>query len=519
MRGRQRESRSPYSRVTTPASTSTSSPDDEIPSVNNNNNNNNRLLGLISPASKMITGAAKMISTVFFPDSPASETSEDDSDDDDDDISSQGDDISDQKGPGSEVKEDSQLNVQKNDVKLAIEHLLSKVTFTRDECDKLVKIIESRVVEFPAPNISDRCNSAIMEARKWVEEKKTESYSKFDKDQVTEEELGSPVLMAKSYMKSRPPWASPTASLIGFKSTSPTEMYPSKEDTHALSSSKDLKRSSLAIDMGNTLDGSKRVRFRAAEDTAHPLSPHDNSQTFDGASIEAEIGNVEMGEMIHHADSMPNTEPVKQSAIGDHDQDFEDAQTNLEGGLTDSSAVITNSKLTEGIKSGPQSISNGPPQVNGTNEHSSQPRGMHVMEPDSFDDPFSQEDQENPKEMNGVGNSLSSASSLSGRENTEAFTRPSKDQEKDMIKSRDVNPEGSCELLSEASVEIPDNDEEISNIPSGSRNSTSRFSKEVTQVESPSISSPNTRKRTSARIEKLAAKKAGYTRRGRSRGK
>lgn len=66
-------------------------------------------------------------------------------------------------------------------------HLLScewdfHIYFIRAECDKLVKIIETRVVEFPTTNVPDLCNSAIMEARKWVQEKKTESYSQFDKN-------------------------------------------------------------------------------------------------------------------------------------------------------------------------------------------------------------------------------------------------------------------------------------------------------------------------------------------------
>lgn len=521
MRGRRvADPRSPYARRTTPASSSSSAA--ESP---------NRLLGLISPASKMITGAAKMISTVFFPDTPPT-SSEDDSDDDD--IYSQGDVISDQNGARSEAntcaQENLQLNIRKNEVKLAIERLIMEVTFSRAECDKLVKIIESRVVEFPATNVPDLCNSAIMEARKWVQEKKTESFSQFDKNQgdfssklfmqsnVTEEEQGSPVLMAKSYMKSRPPWASPIAGHIGFQLTSPTGMHPSKEDTHALSSPKDLKRGSPAIDSGISPDGSKRVRFRAAEDTAQSVSADDNSQRFDGTSVEAEIRDVELGDGIPLSNSVPMSEPVKQSAIGDHDQDFRDAQTTLEGDPMDSSAVITNSKATEGFKLASQSISNGLPQVNGTDELSSQTRGMQVTETESFDDSPSQEDHAKPQEING-SRDLSSASSSSGRENTDSFMRPNKGQEQNMTKSSDGKVEGSCELLSEASVEIPTN-EEISNIASGTRNSSSRFSKEKLQAETPSISSPNTRKRSSARIEKLAAKQTGtYGRRGRGRGK
>ncbi|KAF5207997.1 Kaku4, partial [Thalictrum thalictroides] len=117
--------RSPYAR---PPSSS-ASPLDDV-------ENPNRLVGLISPATRVISGAAKIISSVFFPDSPTASSSEDDeSDDDVDDISSEGDHRFNQNGPTSEVNKypesHSQLTLQRNENKLAIEQLLMQETFSR----------------------------------------------------------------------------------------------------------------------------------------------------------------------------------------------------------------------------------------------------------------------------------------------------------------------------------------------------------------------------------------------------
>lgn len=49
--------------------------------------------------------------------------------------------------------------------------------------------------------------------------------------QVNEGELGSPVDMAKSYMQTRPPWASPSANHIECGSPSPTGIQLFKEET------------------------------------------------------------------------------------------------------------------------------------------------------------------------------------------------------------------------------------------------------------------------------------------------
>ncbi|KAL5699176.1 hypothetical protein ACHQM5_030116 [Ranunculus cassubicifolius] len=464
MRGRRvPDVRSPYARP--PANQTAGSP--------------NRLLGLISPASRMITGAAKMISTVFFPDSPQTSSSEDESDDDDD-IASEEDGRLNQNGAISEAdthtEENLQLNISKKEIKLAIEHLVVQETFSSAECNRLVKIIESRVVDLPA--ITSQ-SAAVMEARKWLEEKKMESNSQLDKNQgtfgsnpymltnITDGEQGSPVIMAKSYMKSRPPWASPTIGQFGFK-TSPIGMSTSVEEAHSLSSSKDLKRNSHAID--SLTDGSKRVRFKSADHTAQPLPVHDDP----------------------HKDLGAPTTVADDVFLDSHD------------GPPDQSADMVSSEVrqtTSEVNPARQSDSNDLPRVNGTNElgMGSSQRHQHFapLETNSFD--------ESRKADGGKQREITANNG-----------------------SRVNTMEGSCELLSEASIDdIPSNpsNEEISNVASGSLNSSSR---QAAAKETQSISSPGAKRRVTAargvekEKEKPAAvvKKVGrYARRGRGRGK
>ncbi|CAK9149836.1 unnamed protein product [Ilex paraguariensis] len=100
-----------------------------------------------------------------------------------------------------------QLTVWKSETKRVIEELLMQETFSREECDRLIKIVNSRVVDSSTmkggqgrrpselrsvtagkvgvTNISytdapDLCSNAVMEAKKWFKEKKVGSNSKPD---------------------------------------------------------------------------------------------------------------------------------------------------------------------------------------------------------------------------------------------------------------------------------------------------------------------------------------------------
>ncbi|KAH0461816.1 hypothetical protein IEQ34_009391 [Dendrobium chrysotoxum] len=171
----------------------------------------------------------------------------------------------------------------KSETKLIIEQLLLQETFTRDECKKLVEMIQSRVPEvnsveigegtenevpimitdqgqslnhnrnlYQISNFSPRIlpslspsfyakeavipdlrNKAVMEAKRWFEEKKLTPSPTYDRSyglrNLTtrmnqygfEDGAGSPIEMAKSYLQSLPPWRSPSFSTNGFM-TSPS---------------------------------------------------------------------------------------------------------------------------------------------------------------------------------------------------------------------------------------------------------------------------------------------------------
>ncbi|KAK8343240.1 hypothetical protein V6Z12_A07G001700 [Gossypium hirsutum] len=182
-------------------------------------------------------------------------------------------------------------------------------SFSREECNKLTNIIKSRVVDFPmikgmglerlneTPNrtggtdvgIDDLCDTAVIEAKKWLEEKKSGSNSKSEFPHGTsasnfvtlahsvEGEAGSPVDMAKTYMRTRPPWASPSTNNIEFRSPSPLGVPLFKEETpysfggKYLSSSK-RKRDSPATGSWNIQEEIRKVRSKATQEMLRTLS-------------------------------------------------------------------------------------------------------------------------------------------------------------------------------------------------------------------------------------------------------
>ncbi|XXG58222.1 hypothetical protein AAC387_Pa04g0585 [Persea americana] len=288
--------------------------------------------GILAPARTIAAGAGKLLSFAFGPSSPRdSSSSSSDSDDDEDDDYSEDD--------GTEVEKLNQLqnkttpmateeqhlnrqsSAQKSESKRVIERLLLQETFTRDECMELMKIIQSRVVDgstmkegawrsslqfgrspeaypysmngFSAlspgssafrDHIPNLCDTAIMEAKKWLEEKKLEPCSNSEQDhghcslstgvlpQVTEGDMASPVDMAKSYMRSRPPWASQSWNNSELKTPPPIGiLHYSDESSHPMAHyssplTKELKRNSLSIGPWGTFEETRRVRLKSIDD-------------------------------------------------------------------------------------------------------------------------------------------------------------------------------------------------------------------------------------------------------------
>ncbi|PPR98932.1 hypothetical protein GOBAR_AA21743 [Gossypium barbadense] len=192
----------------------------------------------------------------------------------------------------------------KNEPKHLIEQLLMQESFSRQECDKLTDIIKSRVMDSPSTSglgfgrlnempertggsdveIHDFCSTAVLEAKKLLEMKKSEmhhgtstlNYVTLKHD--VEGEEGSPVGMAKSYMRTCPPWATPSKNNIEFRYSSPYSiggnfLYSSKR-----------KRDSPATGSWNIQDEIRKVRSKATEEMLRTLT----SSKFDWSSFPLE---------------------------------------------------------------------------------------------------------------------------------------------------------------------------------------------------------------------------------------
>ncbi|KAE8735928.1 COP9-signalosome 5B [Hibiscus syriacus] len=282
---------------------------------------------IFPPTRAIVTGAARVLTSVLGFESSSSSSSEcgscpDDSLDNNDDqeVSSQGvhasevhvhipdtiDDNNYLRGRfscffGGHQRE-PQSFAGKNKAKHIVEQLLMQESFSRQECDKLTDIIKSRVVDSPAicglgigrldetPERTDAenhdfCNKAVFEAAtKLLEEEKSGLNYKSEvphgtcalnsvvlKHQDVEGEVGSPMDMARSYMQTHPPWASPSKNNTDFRSPSSVAMPLFKEETpysigaNFLYSCK-RKRNSLATGSWNIQDEIRKVRYKATEE-------------------------------------------------------------------------------------------------------------------------------------------------------------------------------------------------------------------------------------------------------------
>ncbi|KAK4755967.1 hypothetical protein SAY87_009724 [Trapa incisa] len=181
-----------------------------------------------------------------------------------------------------------------NKTKLLIEQLLLQETFSWEECEKLTHIIKSRVMVAPVsyreagrqsevygaalkdaemPHLS----TALMEAKKWIKEKKSGSIPELDLDpivssHVNEGEIGSPVDLAKSFMKDSRPSASPCFTSKAERTTSPIGIQLFEDDElssrggNPVSSSKvQSKRDAPIIGLWNISEEIRRVRSKATE--------------------------------------------------------------------------------------------------------------------------------------------------------------------------------------------------------------------------------------------------------------
>lgn len=254
---------------------------------------------VIFPATRRIaSGAAKFLSLVFDSDSSDCSSSASSSyteaahaDNDYEQLDDFSDPQKDHGAPSETmeyINEVHQLSPQKSEKTHAIEKILKKESFSREECDRLTQIINSRVVDSTVGGAEaglttdndDIFSKAITEARKWLKEKKVVLSPLSDgadvscglesiANQQTDNEAASPVDVAKTYMRSRPPWASPFAENIELQTPSTLKSQLSRKGTlfpadDQYPSSK--KKTSLASGSWNIQEEIRRVRQKATED-------------------------------------------------------------------------------------------------------------------------------------------------------------------------------------------------------------------------------------------------------------
>ncbi|KAK9280096.1 hypothetical protein L1049_013781 [Liquidambar formosana] len=578
----------------------------------------------LAVATRMVaTGAGKFLSSVFGPDSSSSSTSSDgdsddevDDDNDLDDISIQGADrLHTKNGMSSKMiqyfRKEPQSIELKNETKHLIEQLLKQETFSRDECDRLIRIIKSRVVDCPIrkdgqdgslseiPNrtvgndarMTDLCSTAVMAAKRWLEEKKSGSSSKpildhgtcslnsFMLQQGTEAEAGSPVDMAKSYMRARPLWSSPSMNHIEFRTPSPTRIQPYKEEAkysisgNSLSSSK-LKMDPLTTGSWNILEEIRRVRAKATEDLLGTLpSTKIDSPAFvleHKTSLNSLVtGKAEagMGDKLHDSNSFTGTKSIDESLnlaievttchgipvsdmtrdglrnqalpstpiiyFPEQNQDLEASQSN-EGkqGLRDGSEDILSYgqklKSSNDMKAGLQSDVgdvDALKDMNGSNLLLNCTSGGTIQ-----DSRTNERNSSTSKEATGLRDASTAngfpslESSLSAGLGTDPNPGPSKKELLDPVSSSYIKittrapGEETCELLSEASIEVPIINE-TEDVASGSQNSSSMQYEELSQ-KLPQTNSNCTLAGKTSMVEKHQVKRlTRYNRKSRGRGK
>ncbi|KAL9230469.1 hypothetical protein vseg_005815 [Gypsophila vaccaria] len=281
-------SRTPYARPPTPPAAEAA--EDEIA-------NPNWLSSLIYPAKVIVSGAGKILS--FFGNDSEDEDDEDDSEYDDDEGDNDGSD---------KVCSPTSKSVNKH----KIEQMVLEETFTREEGDQLIRLIRSRMVDTNGTRgqgTPPARNTAIMEARKWLQEKRSGSKKKMEAEldslsQFTRSEKGSPTDMAKSYMQNRPAWGSPSLKHVEFGSPSALGALTFKEETPTSTlRSSELKRSSFAAGSWNLLDEIRRVRSKATEEL---LSATPSTKT--SLSIFSTVNNQEILESKGNIEAAGQTE-------------------------------------------------------------------------------------------------------------------------------------------------------------------------------------------------------------------
>ncbi|XP_015885350.3 protein KAKU4 isoform X1 [Ziziphus jujuba] len=564
--------------------------------------NPNWLSRLIFSPTRMITsGAGKLMSSVFSADSSSgssssssSSSSSGDSDSEDNtDDNCNNKEISTQ-GTINCFQKDAQPTVEKSETKRLIEQLVMQETFTREEYIKLTKIIEARVVDYcttedvenqrlietPKKTIGDNailCSTAVMEARKWLTQKKLGSASKSDINHVTEDEGSSPVDMAKLYMKARPLWASPSFKQEELKSPSSINAQLFVEETpgslggNVVSSSK-LKKDTPSIGSWNIQEEIQRVRSKATEEMLRTLPSkridwsglglenEGSPNAFMSGDREANMGNkmhnslesinaslatgkstshgFKVLEMTQDGLQIEASSPDQIHTDPEQNQDLEAIQTKtVDGKVSDDCLVDTLNtqqtvKLSQDAKNLPLSDAAAAAGVHGHKDTSADDKHLSHMVEGNLEEPRSQEENcSTSKEAAGTRSHYKTNGFPPPSLSAEGFTEQNvilEDEGHNAVSSSfdkivtDVFVDQTCEILSETSMEIPNNVNDSMN-ENDSAVDGSQGSLGIYNESSPSQTRSSSKRRpaanTGVEIQQRGKRLTRYNRRGRGRDK
>ncbi|CAK7354216.1 unnamed protein product [Dovyalis caffra] len=574
---------------------------------------------ILSPSRLIATGAGKVLSSVFGSESSGSSSTSDVDEEEDGDsgsssegelegIEEDGDDGNDSSQSADKKNQTTEIvNCSKKDL-LALEwrngtlrviaQLLMQETFSREECDRLTGIIRSRVVDSPISDLNktvgndidtpDLRNSAVIEAKKWFEGKKLGSNSKSVEygictlntaPHAAEGEVGSPVDLAKSYMRARPPWGSPSTNVsplpVGkelFK-----EATPFSVSGNSLFTSK-LNRDSSVTGSWNIEEELSKVRSRATEEMlrTRPSSKIDWSALASGYKGGLSVlGAGEVGGAKYKRSNFTQLidVPLKWSSAATTSgiTDSQIAQDRLQNEVFPPNAAISVPEQSQdlgsaptiegraGLRDGSEGISSHEQQqqpseevivkrsadtciaaaAHGLNktEETGQPLSSAVersIQGKSFisDPPLLEVNYLASEEVAGRGDVVTangfppSASSLPAVHEREQKSMPSGEEHSllgpDHDKTaRTASGKEMCELLSEASMEVP-NANEIDSVATDSQDSSSMYQEGIVQA----LARPSPKRRLGSRTTGVSEKQQGRNasnrrsdRRGRGRGK
>ncbi|KAL8063686.1 hypothetical protein ABFX02_01G042900 [Erythranthe guttata] len=332
----------------------------------------NWFTGIVVPSARALaSGAGKILSSIFS--ESESSSSEDEESGSEDDIDNDNhfesldygvNTLNETNVNSSEMMQhgqDSHLSVWRGETKRIIEQLIMHETFSREECDRLTKTLNSRVMDWSMEageksslvglpektEDADIYNKAVEEAKKWFQEKKvgSSSVTKLARGtcnlnstglDLVETGSGSPVDVARFYMKERPPWASPGRNVeLRTPLTKTMKLFNegTSHSVHRGASSSSKKRSSLASGSWNIQEELRRVRSKATEDMLRTPSSKVDPALFAVEPVRLDsVGTSElvfdMGERMTEPEPYRNTKPI--NALVDAGVSFDPALAALE---------------------------------------------------------------------------------------------------------------------------------------------------------------------------------------------